>query len=373
MNPRIVVVDLWFPPPRDRPNPNNRPRQGSRGNGIRRSRRLLVISLLLLLVGCGSPIGESGLDQGAPPASTDSVPTTAGEADASPVAVELEAGLPRVGGYSFLEVTVTEAVLADVEPRTFLRDWVASPDLHLFLTLSVNNTSDSDVANWTPNPFSLRVDGVLLEPPEVLVGRPNIGLTQLNSTEIVLAFKVPDGTTFEQSVLTLAEVDRIPLVLPLVGDVPVASYPTPVAVSGSGSARGRGAGCNQELEVTILEGNTGIDLQSDDFPTEYGSRRARGGDRFLTVGLRVFNLGGSRCGGGRTNFGNDDVRLIVDGAPRGPITWVNTAIDLEAAKDLYFDFVYPADTSKLAIEVGTEEAELTAEIELPDLPKAPGE
>jgi hypothetical protein len=87
--------------------------------------------------------------------------------------------------------------------------------------------------------------------------------------------------------------------------------------------------------------------------------------------MRILNLGGSRCGGGGTNFGNDDVRLIVDGVPRAPITWVNTAIDFEAAKDLYFDFLYPADTSKLAIEVGTEEAALTAEIELPGLPKAP--
>jgi hypothetical protein len=373
VNPRIGVVALWFPPPGDRPDLNSRKPETGGKPGARWTRRLWAI-LLSVLVGCAGPVAESGLDSSVPPPTSGQVATTLGmTAEAPAGVVELEAGLPRVGVYGFLEVTVTEAILAAVEPRSFLHDWVASPDLHLFLTLSLINTSDTDVANWPPNPFGLEVGGVMLEPPEVVVGRPHIGLTQRNSTEMVLAFNVPADATFERSVLTLAEVDRIPLVLSLVGEIAQGHYPMPVGISGSGPARGRGVGCNQELAVTFLEGSTGIDLESDSYPTEYGSRRARVGDRFLTVGIRVFNLGGSRCGGGGTNFGNDDVRLIVDGVPRAPITWVNTAIDLEAAKDLYFDFVYPANTSSLEVSVGAEETSLSADIELPELPKAPGE
>ncbi|MGF1618254.1 MAG: hypothetical protein ACFCU2_10705 [Acidimicrobiia bacterium] len=373
MNPRIGIVGIWFPPPGDPSNPKSREPESDGKARMKWARRLWAI-LFSVLVGCSSPVGGAAIDPGQPPPTT--VPVAATEepaADVPPAGVELEAGLPQVGVYGFIDVTIAEAVLASVEPRTFLRDWVASPDLHLFLTLSLTNTSETDVANWPPNPFGLEVDGVKLETPEVLEGRPHIGLTQLNTTEMVLAFKVPAGTSFEQSVLTLAESGRIPLVLPLVGEVTELPYPVPVGISGSGPARGRGAGCNQELEVTILEATTGIDLQSEEYPSQYGSRRAEVGDRFLTVGIRVFNHGGSLCGAGGTNFGNDDVRLFVDGIPRAPITWVNTSIDLEAAKDLYFDFVYPADTSNLEISVGAEETALTANVELPELPRAPGE
>ncbi|MGF1617077.1 MAG: hypothetical protein ACFCU2_04625 [Acidimicrobiia bacterium] len=62
------------------------------------------------------------------------------------------------------------------------------------------------------------------------------------------------------------------------------------------------------------------------------------GEQPRNASIRVFNHGGSLCGAGGTNFGNDDVRLLVDGVPRAPITWVDTSIDLDAAKDLYFDF-----------------------------------
>lgn len=373
MNPRIGVVGLWFPSPDDPSDPIRRRKPEKSAKKTTSWTRRLWAILFSVLAGC-SPVGGATHDPITPPSST--VPVVAIEetaVDAPQVVLELEAGLPRVGIYGFIEVTVVEAVLASVEPRSFLNDWVTSPDLHLFLKLFVANTSETDVANWPPNPFGLEVDGVMLETPEVLVGRPHIGLTQLNTTEMVLAFNVPYDTTFEGSALTLAEVDRIPLVLPLVGEVAPAPYPVPVGISGSGPAQGRGVGCNQELEVTFLEATTGIDLESEDYPTEYGSRRAHLGDRFLTVGIRVLNLGGLRCGGGGTNFGNADVRLFVDGVPRAPITWVNTAIGLEAAEDLYFDFVYPTNSSTLEVSVGAEETALTAEVELPGLPEAPGE
>lgn len=336
-------------------------------------RRWAAITLLILGACGGAGADRSVEETTIPPVPTLLTTTTSTAATPDPTLVALEEGLPRTGNYSFLEVTVTEAVLGNVEPRSFLSNHVASPNLYLFLNLSLLNGSDSDVANWVPTPFGLQVDGAALDPPEVLVGRPNIGLTQRNSVEMLLAFAVPEGTTFEQSALTIAEVDRIPMVLPLVGEVLQPGYPLAVEVSGTGPARGRGPGCNQDIEVTMLDGQTGIDLLGGEYPTAYGSRRARVGDRFLTVGIRVHNHGGSRCGGGGTNFGIDDVRLVTDGIPREPITWVNTAIGLETAQDLNFDFVYPVDVSDLEITVGSETADYATAVALPQLPRAPGE
>lgn len=66
-------------------------------------------------------------------------------------------------------------------------------------------------------------------------------------------------------------------------------------------------------------------------------------------------------------------RYVADGVPREPITWVNTAIGLDAAEDLYFDFAYPVDTSGLEITVGASDAEFTTAVTLPQLPSVPGE
>lgn len=45
----------------------------------------------------------------------------------------LDQGLPRGSSYSFIDVTVNEAVLASVEPRTYLHPEPAPGPRHLFL------------------------------------------------------------------------------------------------------------------------------------------------------------------------------------------------------------------------------------------------
>jgi hypothetical protein len=85
--------------------------------------------------------------------------------------------------------------------------------------------------------------------------------------------------------------------------------------------------------VEFLESTVSIDLlESESYPTAYGSRRAAVGDQFLTAETRVLNLGGSRCGAGGTNIDGSLVRLYVDDVPRAPIAWVNTTIAINEAK-----------------------------------------
>lgn len=290
------------------------------------------------------------------------------------VMLELEEGLPRTSSYSIVEVTVTRAVLADIEPRTYLRETPEPGPRHLFLDLTVENRSETDTANWLPTPFALLVGEELVGPPEILEGRPNIGLSHLNSTEMVIAFPVSEDTGFEDAALVVAQPERIPMILPLVGEVPQSGFPINVDLSGAGPAQGTGVGCRQDLDIEVLGGSVAIDLLEADYPTNYGSRRARVGERFLTVGLRVLNNGGSRCGGGSTNFGNTDVRLLIDGTPREPVTFVNTAIGVNAAVDLSFHFVYPVDASELTLTVGSDEATLFAiPVTIPPMPPLSGE
>jgi len=299
--------------------------------------------------------------------------TTTVAAVTSPESV-LDQGLPRSSSYSFIDVTVNEAVFASVEPRTYLRDERAAGARHLFLEITLDNTSDADVANWPPNPFALQLGNEFLGPPEIVEGRPNIGLTQLATTEMVLAFAVPDDAGFEDASLVVAQPDRVPMILPLTGEIAELGYPMTVPISGEGPAQSVGVGCRQSLEVEVLGGNVAIDLLGTDYPTTYGARRAKVGERFLSLGLRVLNNGGSRCGAGGTNFGNHDVRLHIDEVPREPITWVNTAIGLDVAEDLSFDFAYPIDATALTLTVGSEEATLfTIPVPVPRTPPLPGE
>ncbi|MGB7860787.1 MAG: hypothetical protein WBM90_09845 [Acidimicrobiia bacterium] len=316
-----------------------------------------IVLLVIVVTSCGTE-GQIADDASSP---TSLPTTTAGAEQVDPTVSSLAEGLPRGGTYSFLDVVITNAELGNIEPRTYLRDRdVVSDSSYLFLSLEVNNTSDTDTANWVPIPFALDLGDGATEAPEILEGRPNIGLSANRSTEIVLAFEVPSGTTFDQATFQVAEPGRVPLLVPLVGVVPDAYGPVDIDLSGGGPAQGVGVGCRQELDVTMLGGETSIDLLNTEYPTSYGSRRAMIGDRFLTVDLRVLNHGGFRCGGGSTNLGNQDVRLLVDGVPREPITWVNATIGLEAAQDFSFHFAYPVVAESLVFTVGSDDGTLLA-------------
>jgi len=328
--------------------------------------------MLAVAVACGGSSGPPGAVETTTAADVAATtpPDPGTSTIAEPGAAEvLEDGLPRTGSYSFVDVTIDKAMLAAIEPRTFLLEEQLTGPRHLFLSLTIDNTSDTDVANWTPTPFALRLGDTSVDPPQVLEGRPNIGLTQRRSTAMVLAFAVPDDIDFADALLEVAQPDRIPLSLPLVGELPEPGYPVAVDVSGEGPAQSIGVGCRQSLDVELLSGSTTIDLLGADYPTEYGARRARVGERFLTVGLRVHNNGGSRCGGGGTNFGNHDVRLLVDGVPREPVTFVNATIGVDAAEDFEFDFVYPVEAARdLILTVGAAKATLfSTPVPIPDL------
>jgi hypothetical protein len=315
------------------------------------TRTKTMIVAAALVSACSTPVDGTTVPQATTVTTAVSSPSTMEVTEAT--LDTLATGLPRASRYGFLEVEIIRAELGNVEPRTYQRDAERSERTFAFLTMKVVNRSETDYANWPPSPYGLLVSGEPIGAPVMIDGRPHIGLPNLSSADVVMAFEVPHGAAFEDMAFTVAEPDRIPMRLPLTGDVPAQPEPVPVAVVGAGPAQGAGVGCRQNVDVTVLGGRSSIDLLEGDFPTAYGSRRARIGDRFLSIDLRVLNHGGSRCGGGATNFSNSDVRLLVDGVPREPVGWVNAAIGVESAAYFTFDFVYPDDATELELRVGS--------------------
>ncbi len=305
----------------------------------------------LVTVACGSATTASTQA----PLSSSAATTIATTVPApSPTLTALE-GLPRTGSYGFLDVILTAAEIGNVDPNTYLRqERESSTETYLFLTLELVNRADTDAANWPPSPYGLLIDGAALPAPEMLDGRRHIGLGPNSEDDAVLAYPVPQGTSFDQLAFTLTELDRIPLVIPLTREAPQDSFPVELEFVGEGPAQGDGIGCRQPLTVTAISAHVDIDLlDSEKFPSKYGSRRAIVGERFLTVSVRVFNNGGSICGGGATNIDDGDFRLVVDGIPQAPIVASATAIDPGAAKDLIYHFVYPTGVETLELEIGS--------------------
>lgn len=271
---------------------------------------------------------------------------------------DLTAGLPRVGRYGFLEVSLTGATLGFVEPRTYLGESPQPSDqIYLFLTLEVANLSEKgDTANWPPSPYGVVVDGEALGAPDMLEGRPHVGLPALDSADVVMAFEVPEDTAFEDVTFVVAEPDSIPLEIPLTGDLSDDPSPVAISIEGEGPVQGGAHGCNQALTVELLGGNTSIDLlETESYPSSYGQRRALLGDRFLTIDTLITNHGGSRCGGGSTNIDGNVVRLYVDDRPTAPITHVAMGLGPNVAEEVTWHFVFPEDAADLELVFGTED------------------
>lgn len=140
------------------------------------------------------------------------------------------------------------------------------------------------------------------------------------------------------------------MVLPLTAEVPQYAYPVDLGLDGDGPIVG---GCGQDVDITVLEGKSLIDLIDSPYPTVYGSRRANRGERFLTVGVQILNNGGQRCGGGSTNFGTNSIRLMVDGLPHAPVAGSNISIPPDAVEEMEFHFAYPVAVQDLVVVVGS--------------------
>jgi hypothetical protein len=126
-----------------------------------------IFALVVTVAACGQQTTEgTTTTTGSSQANEARAATTTAAAEVN--RQDLEDGLPRVGSYGFVDITITGATLGQIEPNTFLRDEQAvSETNHVFLTMEVANVSEKgDAANWPPTPYGLRVAGESAGPPK---------------------------------------------------------------------------------------------------------------------------------------------------------------------------------------------------------------
>lgn len=331
---------------------------------------LTLLFAVLLVVSCGSTDNI-----GPEPATADTSPSTTPTALSTPTTVAADIGAVHAdttllqGTYGFVSIEISDATLANIEPRSFKTDTpVASEDRYLFLTMEIDNTSRQYTANWVPSPYGLRVSGEPGPLPEIVSGRPNVGLTPGQTTDVLVAYPVDGSTQFADLEFAFAAEGTIPLVIPLTGAQEPWPWPIDISVEAEADLGGEGISCGQSLTVEITEGGASIDLLDTEGWFQ-GSRRALMDERFLTIGGRVTNHGGQRCGGGATNVTGDSVRLYVDGVPRPPVGFVNVTVPRDAAEDFQWHFAYPIDATELEFVFGDlEGAHLSVPIDVSEVP-----
>ena len=83
--------------------------------------------------------------------------------------------------------------------------------------------------------------------------------------------------------------------------------------------------------------------------------RKNAGKLSLKFSIRLTNTGRSDLG-----FWNDSFRLLVDGVPRAPVSWLNDLVEGKSAKeaDVLFDIPETAKTLELAVDSGKESANI---------------
>jgi len=66
----------------------------------------------------------------------------------------------------------------------------------------------------------------------------------------------------------------------------------------------------------------------------------------LKLSIRLTNKGPSDLG-----FWNDSFRLLIDGVPRAPTSWLNDSVDARSAKESDVIFEMPDTTGSLVLSV----------------------
>ena len=76
----------------------------------------------------------------------------------------------------------------------------------------------------------------------------------------------------------------------------------------------------------------------------------RGADKLtFKISIRLSNAGPADVG-----FWNDTFRLLVDGVPRAPVSFLNTSVEARAAKDAEVEFEVPLAAKTLALQIADE-------------------
>ena len=260
----------------------------------------LVISLIV------SSLASTAIQSAATAVSSDyntvSGNSTVGSAaQVTPIQRDLSVTPARSFTYAGLQISVKKGQISNqitTNPARYRAD-----SAHLDLTLTFTNPTASSISISSGLLQITLGDGTVYKKPF------DFGVQQQDTQDQTFTFTVPPTATWSKAQLSLSQVDKVPVTIPLDAPVPAAAYPVNLAGTGS---------------VNLKSPMVDYTLKSAKLDVDAAGKRAPTGKRYLVLTITIASHEPNSAYIGDGNF-----RLMVDGTPLAPDS---TSIPLETGR-----------------------------------------
>jgi hypothetical protein len=208
-----------------------------------------------------------------------------------PIQVDLATTPVRSFNYAGLKITVKKGQISNQilsnPPR------YRANAAHLDLTLTFTNPSSRDIQISSALLQITLADGSVYKNPF------DFGVRQQDTQDQTYTFNnIPATATWSKAQLTLSQVGKEPVTLPLDGAVPAAAYPKSLSATGALNLK------NPDVDYTLKDARLDLDAHGNRAPT---------GQRYLILTITITSHAPNGAYIGEGNF-----RLIIDGTPQAP-------------------------------------------------------
>ena len=210
-----------------------------------------------------------------------------------PIQLDLATTPVRSFNYAGLKITVKKGQISNQvlsRPPRYRADAA-----HLDLTLTFTNPSSRDISI---NSVLLQItlaDGSVYKNPF------DFGVKQQDTQDQTYTFNnIPANATWSKAQLTLSQVGKEPVTIPLDGAVPAAAYPRNLSATGILNLK------NPDVDYTLKDAKLDLDAHGNRAPT---------GQRYLIMTITITSHAPNGA-----YIGDDNFRLIIDGTPQAPDT-----------------------------------------------------
>lgn len=216
---------------------------------------------------------------------------TVGAADqVKPIQLDVPATPVRSFTYAGLKITVKKAEISNQvlsNPPRYRADAA-----HIDLTLTFTNPTDRGITISSGLLQITLADGSVYKKPF------DFGVNQQDTQDQTYTFQVPANATWDKAQLSLSQVGKEPVAIPLDAPVPAAAYPKTLAATGVLNLK------NPDVDYTLKEAKFDLDAHGNRAPT---------GKRYLILTITITSHAPNGA-----YIGDDNFRLLLDGTPQAP-------------------------------------------------------
>jgi flagellar basal body-associated protein FliL len=256
-----------------------------------------------------------------------------------PIQVDLAATPVRTFNYAGLKITVKKGQISNQitsNPPRYRADLA-----HLDLTLTFTNPSARDIS------FSSALLQITLADGSVYKNPFDFGVRQQDTQDQTYTFNnIPANATWSKAQLTLSQVGKEPVTIPLDGAVPAAAYPKNLNATGTLNLK------NPDVDYTLKDAKLDLDAHGNRAPT---------GQRYLILTITITSHAPNSAYIGDGNF-----RLIIDGTPQAPDSTdipISTG-NLDKTTDSTIIFLIPDSAQAATLQLGEQSQVATIPVNL---------